>query len=634
MELNSKNIIINGFTGFFGIESPQYLDYKIAERGFSLLENLPFDPVIFDFYKGRSVLDFSTENGRNISAEFIKSLSSQLKEEGCFYIKKFSGKASQGILIDLHSGFTTEEFLKENLSKFSKANKPPEAVSFSIDEIEYSIYKIPDNSFSSFLNVNPDKEKSYPFFAVYNNILILSDSDKLIKDFIYSNMLGTTLNNNQYFKTLSGNISSSSNRFSYINTPAYFEFLMDKLKPELADRFEKAKSKIKKFDAISFQSTRSDDLYYFRIFVNYSGELKEGAETVWKRKLDTLSNFKPTIVLNHTNGAKEIMLQDLDQNLYLISNTGNILWKQKLAGTILGEIYQVDYYSNGKLQYLFNTENKLYLLDRNGNPVEKFPVSFREKATAGLSILDYDNNKNWRIPVPAVDRRVYMYNKEGKLVSGWKFRTDDYPVRNPLQHIKLNDKDYVIAKEEFQIYFLDRKGKKRIKPEQQIQFSGNDVYYDRGEGNPYVIASDKKGSIYKFYFNEKVELFMENNFSTDHYFLAEDFSGDSKKEFIFIDKETVLVFDDKKNIVFKRDLPESIKLPPVIYEFSANDKKIGIVATKTGEIYLFNKDGTQYRGFPLKGSSLYSISAFPGLKDRFNLIVSNKDNFLYNYSVQ
>ena len=51
-------------------------------------------------------------------------------------------------------------------------------------------------------------------------------------------------------------------------------------------------------------------------------------------------------------------------------------------------------------------------------------------------------------------------------------------------------------------------------------------------------------------------------------------------------------------------------------------------------IYLFNNDGSVYKGFPLKGTTLFSISSFPDLKGRFNLIVGNNDNFLYNYSVQ
>jgi hypothetical protein len=634
IELHTENIVINGFTGFYGIQSPEYLEYKEAEKGFSLLQNLPFDPAFFEFQKGADIFDFSEDKEIITKDDFRNNLASQLKEEACFYIKKVGNKFSRGILIDLQSGFTTEEFLKENLSMFSKSGNSPETNNFSIDNNQFTLYKTSDNFFTKYVKANKDKDRNFPYFAVYNNVLIFSDSQELIRDFIYSNMLGTTLNNSNEFKALSGNVSSSSNVFSYINTPVYFDILLEKLRPELAVKLKQSKSQLKKFDALSFQSTRSDDLHYFRIFVNYSGKQREGAETVWKRKLDTLSDFKPTIVLNHNNGAKEIMLQDSDQNLYLISNTGNILWKQKLEGSILGEIFQVDYYNNGKLQYFFNTEEKLYLLDRNGNPVEKFPVALREKASAGLSILDYDDNRDWRIPVPSTDRKIYMYDKEGKLVSGWKFKTDDYPVYNPVQHLKLGNKDYLIAKEEFQIYFLDRRGRKRIKPDQQIQFSNNPVFYDRGEGNPYIIATDKKGSIYKFYFNEKVELFMENDFSSDHHFMAVDISGDRKKEFIFIDKQTVLVFDDKKNIVFKGDLPENIKLPPVIYEFSANDKKIGIVATKSGEIYLYNKDGSQYDGFPLKGSSLFSISSFPGLKDRFNLIVSNKDNFLYNYSVQ
>lgn len=116
--------------------------------------------------------------------------------------------------------------------------------------------------------------------------------------------------------------------------------------------------------------------------------------------------------------------------------------------------------------------------------------------------------------------------------------------------------------------------------------------------------------------------------------MPSDLNGNGTQEYIFVDKNKLLVYSAEGKLLFDELLPEQITIKPVIYEFSSIDKKVGIVAGKSGRIYLFNADGSLYQGFPLQGTSSFSISGFPGLTDRFNLIVANNDNFLYNYSVK
>ena len=78
---------------------------------------------------------------------------------------------------------------------------------------------------------------------------------------------------------------------------------------------------------------------------------------------DILTN--PQFVINHRTKQKDIVVQDINNNLYLISNKGKVLWKKQLQGTILGKIEQVDLYKNGRLQLAFTTPNRIYIIDRN-----------------------------------------------------------------------------------------------------------------------------------------------------------------------------------------------------------------------------------------------------------------------------
>jgi outer membrane protein assembly factor BamB len=147
--------------------------------------------------------------------------------------------------------------------------------------------------------------------------------------------------------------------------------------------------------------------------------MRDEAQTVWESRLESRVITKPKFVVNHYTGDMEIFVQDDRHNVYLLNNSGRVLWKQKIDGQILSDIYQIDYYKNGKLQFLFNTGEQLHLLDRNGNYVERYPVKLRSPATNGLALFDYEKNRDYRIFLAAEDKGVYLYDKEGSIVKGW-----------------------------------------------------------------------------------------------------------------------------------------------------------------------------------------------------------------------
>ena len=63
----------------------------------------------------------------------------------------------------------------------------------------------------------------------------------------------------------------------------------------------------------------------------------------------------------------------------------------------MGTVSQIDYYKNGKLQLLFNTENQLYMIDRLGNFVTNYPIDLPTTTHLSHALFDYDNNKKYRI---------------------------------------------------------------------------------------------------------------------------------------------------------------------------------------------------------------------------------------------
>jgi hypothetical protein len=342
--------------------------------------------------------------------------------------------------------------------------------------------------------------------------------------------------------------------------------------------------------------------------------------------------------MNHQTLQNEVFVQDLRNNIYLINQVGRILWKVQLTEPINSEIFQVDYFRNGKLQLLFSTQNTLYLVDRNGNFVDKYPVKLRSPATCGVSVFDYDGTHEYRLFIACEDRHVYAYTKEGNLLSGWEFETSEGEVSQPVEHFRIGNKDFIVFGDRFKTYILDRKGNTRIGVETYFPRSARNTYLldlPRDGSGPALVTTDTAGRVYFLGFNGKNRTLEPSMHYTDkHYFDYRDLNGDGKPELIYLEGNTLTVYKSDMSRLFTRDFESTTLSRPLSYQFSATDRKIGVVSPSENRIYLINPSGDLYAGFPLQGNTHFSIGNFGDTLSRFNLVVGSSDNFLYNYRVR
>lgn len=475
------------------------------------------------------------------------------------------------------------------------------------------------------------------YFTFVNNYIVFANSFNSLKEFIYQVILGNTIASGQSYSSLGENISSRSNFYLFAKPSSVVES-SDGMFSEPAKEFiQKSKGSISKFNAVSIQYSAADDLLYSHFFIGYSGIFSGSVNTVWESRIDTTTIFKPAIVLNHVTKEKEIFIQDEKNQIYLLSNAGIILWKKMIDGPVKSDVFQVDYFKNGKMQYLFSTRQKIYLLDRNGNHVEQYPLDLRSPATAGISVFDYDRDGTIRICVPGEDKKIYMYDKSGKVIPGWQPDRTDNEILQPVQHFRVGSKDYIVAIDKYKFYILDRKGSNRVSVKQYFQVSPNNCFYldiSRGNELARLVTTDTAGSIMRVYFMGKVEKVLERKIDADHFFVFDDLDGDQKGEFLTASGNQLQALDHTLKENFNLEFDDLVSFRPIVYKFSNSDNKIGIVLRNPGNIYLYNNNGTLYNGFPLEGAAPFSISSFPELGGRFNMVVGSKKNFLYNYSVQ
>ena len=545
------------------------------------------------------------------------------------------------VIIKTHSKSETKKLLIEILQ--NTANKEGLNVSsyknvYKVDnETQFDIYKFPENKlcYTLFGEVFANTNNNY--FTILDNYLIFGPSIKGLSDFLYMNVLHKTLSNDNAYKQFTEYLSAKTNLYVYANSDKGFnyisQFLNEKQKKCFTDNFDI----LKKYQLMACQFNANEDMFFTNCAIQRVNEYREEPHTVWESLLDTVMDFKPRLLINHNNNDKEIFVQDLKNNIYLINKAGRILWKIPLGERIQSDIFQIDFYNNNKLQILFNTKNKLHLIDRNGNYVERYPVTLRSPATNPMALFDYENNKEYRIFIAGEDKNVYVYDREGNVITGWEFEGGETNIINEIQHFRVGDKDYIVVADKNRIYILDRKGNIRVPLSGQISKSEKNLFVLEEEtinSKARLAITDTAGRVLYIYFDGKIEKTSMGQFSSKHYFDYQDFDADGKKDYIYLDKKKLLILNQDQKELFSCKFDEEVTSPPAYYHFSQNDRKIGIVSKLENKIYLFSKDGCTYKGFPLRGYTPFSIGIFQEAGNNFNLIVGSSDGFLYNYSVQ
>ncbi len=168
-------------------------------------------------------------------------------------------------------------------------------------------------------------------------------------------------------------------------------------------------------------------------------------------------------IKNHRSGNVEVLVQESDNRLSLIDVNGKIRWTIPVDGNIIGGVSQVDIFKNGKLQMLFNTSSKLYLIDVLGRNLEGFPIVISGRATNQVAAIDYENTKEYRFLI-ATQKGVLNYNINGKKVNGFSFNKLNLDVKSQLVHKVISGNDYIMFNDaQGSLYFLNRRGEERFK---------------------------------------------------------------------------------------------------------------------------------------------------------------------------
>lgn len=417
------------------------------------------------------------------------------------------------------------------------------------------------------------------YYANVNAFFVFTNTKEALENIIANYQNKTTYGAKEYYQSTKEHLTNASSLLMVANPTALENIINNNFEETLNLKLDNYKT-----SALQF--------VYDTNFAHINTVIKKNKTRVRENSVTELYNIKldadlvnnPQLVTNHITKQKEIIVQDIKNNLYLISNRGKVLWKKQLQGPVLGEVQQIDMYKNGRLQLAFATPNRVYVLDRNGNNAAPFPLKFKDAITQPLSVFDYDNNKKYRLLVTQ-DKNILMYDAKGKTVNGFKFKAAESTINHSPQHFRIGRKDYLTFKTDNKLYIVDRVGKTRVTPKNKYSFSNQALYLYYNK----FTTTTKDGKLVSFNTN--------GTSSTQNLNLG------SKHHLATTTKTLVAQTDNKLTIKNKTldldfgnyDIPKLFYIHDKIY--------VSTTDLQTQKVYLYDSNGKLQNNFPVYGNS-------------------------------
>ena len=496
----------------------------------------------------------------------------------------------------------------------------------------YELYDLGNRDIVPMVFGDDFKSMTRTCYAILDQYLVMASSMAPIEEMITCYRSGRTLDLSENFRSFQQKMLESSNVTLFATGKGNQRIVSGKVGGLIAGFLEGHPKLLDDFQDFSLQIASSKDLVYTNVCLSHKTQTNSEQRVRWKANLEAPLQGKPYIIRDPNTSSKVVVAFDTRHTMYVVDAEGTILWTKQLAEAPLGDVYGVD--CEGRRQLLFNTAHSIQRFEMDGDSVEGFPMALPFEASNGLAVIDYTENKDYRLLLCGTDKLVYNYTLQGNEVEGWNHHRSEDLVTRPIQHIVAADKDYLIVSDiSGGVRLLDRQGRIRIPLPSDLQKSQNaDLYANvtnRGKG--LFLTSDKEGKLLYIGVDGSMNKTDFGDYSKKHFFLYEDFNGDQDPDFIYLDDKELKVFDRFKNVLFAYQFDVDILTKPVFFRITRNKRLLGVVSEKAREIYLIDRKGNMIINSGLVGETPFAVGSL-GNDQEINL-VTGVGNALFNYAI-
>jgi hypothetical protein len=212
--------------------------------------------------------------------------------------------------------------------------------------------------------------------------------------------------------------------------------------------------------------------------------LKSNKVQVMERDTTVEVPAGPYTVYNYYTKKNNQLYQNASLSICLNDENGKGVWGIPFKESLCGRVQDIDYYKNGKIQFLFAAGDRLYLLDRLGHWVNGFPVKLPKAVLLGPDVYDFTGAGGYTVMVLHKDNSLERYNLHGQKPDGWKGISAPETVKNLPELLEVKGKNYWVVRTSVRtlVYpfaggepLVKEEGNKMLRPDAELKVTSKGV---------------------------------------------------------------------------------------------------------------------------------------------------------------
>lgn len=496
-----------------------------------------------------------------------------------------------------------------------------DAPSALLENVGDSIYRFKNSHILYSLYGDPFKEMSRPYITRVQNVLVVSNSSTILRqyqaDWRRKNLLTGTLGFKN-FEKLQGN---DANVTLFVHNKNAYSKILNSLPSEYRKNYrDKEKHGFQDFYSWSVQLAGNNGSLGSQIYAIYKSKTALGVTPEWTYGLENKAITQP-YVFEHSDTSQFILLQELDHTMHAIHPTGVKMWSTVFAGRVVGNIQQL----KDRSIVLVTDRNRLYRFDTNGKSLPGFSTSIPAEPVATPTQAIIHGEEAFLIPTA---HQVYAYSFDGKQIDSWEKNSVNGKISTKIAVTEAGE--FVFGTDQGDIIWLNQNGSQ---VNRLTLDASSDILAIQTSSNNSLFAIDKKGQV-----NHIKDRKLDVRWPSKEYEgkLYTDFTASSgnNHSFYMVNKNNFSLYtvQGSLNLQYEYNFTKDITDRPQILN-SANPPLLGVSSKTTNLVYLFNSTGGMIEGFPVEGQPLFYYGKI-NYNSATYLLCMRRDHKLYAFRHQ
>ena len=456
------------------------------------------------------------------------------------------------------------------------------------------------------------------YISLVDQLLVMSNSALGMRTLLDDYFQGNTWAKNTNETTLLTPAAGYSKTYLL---PRIWPTWVQSTNPSWSTFLQKYAAELQAFTSLALRIHQSSKGPEATLIINYTSE---GTTQIASQKSFELASGKevalpanliygPKAIKNFNDGTEDLVIQDQNHVLYVINSAGEQVFSQPLSGPILSEAFQIDYFKNGKLQLVLATSDRIYAIDRLGDPLPGFPKAIPGEKITHLSVLDYDQTLDYRYFIATEIGNLWLFDKMGKDLENWNPLPLGEPTNGAPFHVRVPGKgDFmVVLGISGELHFFSRKGESRNGPPLQLPAGIGSPLIFKKTGTPTLHTITTGGEVIEISFSGEIlkKTQVQKTTRDDKFRELPDQKGNG----------TLLVVEQFSKIQFfdnRRALLVTLSLKGEqtwlgYFDFGSSRKIIAVTDRQQGLGYLYDLKGNLLISTPLQSEGEIQISHQP-----------------------